>query len=178
MDFIVKLPPSRDLVRPGTKPYDSIWVVVDRLTKMVHLVPCHESIDSEKLAHLYMEYIFARHNVPKTIVSDRGSTFSSKFMKSFCEKLGSKVQTSTAFHPQTDGQTERTNQEVEQFLRIYCNYQQDDWVEWLLWAEWRLNNIRQSSTGVSAFYANYGYHPELGTRNGKGKGEEVPTATE
>src|SRR6266480_1724706 len=138
-----------------------IWVVVDRLTKMVHLVPCNESITSEQLAHLYMSYIFARHGMPKMIISDRGSPFSSQFMRAFCEKLGAKTKLSTAYHPQTDGQTERTNQSVEQYLRIYCNYQQDDWVAWLPLAEFHLNNVRQASTGVSAYYANYGFHPEL-----------------
>ena len=105
-DFIVKLPLSRDPDWPKGGEFDSIWVVVDRLTKMVHLVPCNESITSEQLAHLYMSYIFMRHGMPKTIISNRGSLFSSQFMRAFCEKLGMKTKLSTAYYPQTDGQTE------------------------------------------------------------------------
>src|SRR4051794_26252023 len=76
----------------------------------------------------------------------------SQLMRAFCEKLGAKTKLSTAYHPQTDDQTERTNQSLEQYLRIYCNYQQDDWVAWLPLAEFHLNNVRQASTGVSAYY--------------------------
>src|SRR5438552_16891723 len=82
-------------------------------------------------------------------------------MPAFCDKLGAKTKLLTAYHPQTDGQTERTNQSLEQYLRIYCNYQQDDWVAWLPLAEFHLNNIMQERTGVSAYYASYGFHPEL-----------------
>ena len=103
IDFIVKLLLSRDLDQPKGREFDSIWVVVDRLMKMVHLVLCNESITSEQLAHLYMSYIFARHSMPKTIISNRGSPFSSQFMRAFCKKLGAKTKLSTAYHPQTDG---------------------------------------------------------------------------
>ena len=72
-----------------------------------------------------------------------------------------KTKLSTTYHLQTDSQTEQTNQSLEQYLRIYCNYQQDNWVAWLPLAEFHLNNIRQASTGVSAYYASYGFHPEL-----------------
>ena len=161
LDLIIALPPSADPVRSGTQPYDSIWVVVDRLTKMTHLVPTYEALSSEDMAYMYIEHVFSKHGAPSSIISDRGGHFASRFMKAFCENLGAKLHLSTAFHPQTNGQTERTNQGVEQYLRAYCNYQQDDWVTWLPLAEFQLNNSLSASTGTTPFYANYGFHPTM-----------------
>jgi transposase InsO family protein len=119
MDFVTGLPNSRG--------YDTIWVVVDRLTKMRHLVPCSTTIDAEGLANLFMNHIFRLHSVPDTIVSDRGPQFTSRFWKHLCHSLKIEPRLSMAFHPETDGQTEQMNSIMEQYLRAYVNYQQDNW---------------------------------------------------
>lgn len=157
MDFIVKLPVSEEPVT--SVKYDSIWVVVDRLTKMSHFVPCNETISASDLAHLFMSKIFSAHGLPENIVSDRGSLFVSKFISSLCLMADVKQKISTAYHPQTDGQTERVNQVLETYLRTYCNYQQDDWVSYLPLSQFVYNNSEHASTKTSPFYANYGYHP-------------------
>lgn len=153
MDFIVKLPVSQG--------FDSILVVVDRLTKMAHFLPCNETIDAPGLAQLYIKHIFRIHGLPESIISDRGSTFLSKFWLKVVELLSITPKPSTAFHPETDGQTERVNQCLEQFLRCYTNHQQDDWSSWLPIAEFQYNNCQNTSTGSSPFYANYGFHPRM-----------------
>ena len=155
LDFIVKLPQSRLYKMP----MDSILVVVDCLTKMAHFVPCQESMDAEKLAQLFMREIFRLHGVPDSIISDRGTTFTAAFTSSLCKLLKIKHLRSTAYHPQTDGQTERVNQVLEQFLRIYVNYQQDNWVDLLPLAEFAYNNAKHVSINATPYYANYGYHP-------------------
>lgn len=154
MDFIVGLPPS-------TNGYTCIWVVVDRLTKMAHFIPCKETINSEGLAHLFLDNIFRLHGLPTSIISDRGSIFTSRFWQSLLSLLKIKSCMSTAFHPQTDGQTERINSILEQYLRSYLNYQQDDWVSLLAIAEFSYNNTVQSSIRHSPFEANYGFHPRF-----------------
>jgi IS30 family transposase len=110
MDFIVGLPRT-----PAG--YDSIWVIVDRLTKVAHVIPVRTNYTGAKLAELYMTRIVCLHGVPKKIVSDRGSQFTSRFWKKLHESLDTKLNFSSAYHPQTDGQTERTNQVLEDMLR-------------------------------------------------------------
>jgi IS30 family transposase len=102
MDFIVGLPRTRD-------GYDSIWVIVDRLTKVAHFIPVKTTYTGAKLAELYMSMIVCLHGVPKKIVSDRGTQFTSRFWGKLHESLDTKLNFSSAYHPQTDGQTERTN---------------------------------------------------------------------
>ena len=153
MDFIVKLPRSEG--------FDTILVIVDRLTKMSLFIPTTTNITSEQLADLYVTHVFSKHGVPADIVSDRGTEFTSKFWRSLGTRLNMKLNFSTAYRPQTDGQTERTNQTLEQYLRLYCNYRQDNWVELLPLAEFAYNNASHSSTQVSPFFANYGYHPSI-----------------
>lgn len=151
MDFIVKL-----LISHG---YDSIWVVCDRLTRAAHFVPCNETIDAPGLAWLFLDRIFWYHGLPDSIISDRGSVFVSKFWKELTSLLQVDHRTSTAYHPQTDGQTERTNQTLETYLRAYVSYQQDDWVDYLPLAEFAFNSHVNSSTNQTPFFANYAYHP-------------------
>jgi len=152
MDSIVKLPLSNG--------FDSILVIVDRFTKMAHFIPYQElGFDAPNLATLYQQHIFRLHGLPKDIVSDRGPVFNSKFWRAFTSGLGIKCNFSTAFHPQTDGQTERVNQTLEQYLRMFCSYQQDNWADLLSSAEFTYNNTDHSSTKYSPFYANTGYHP-------------------
>jgi hypothetical protein len=161
MDFITKLPRAREphLVRD----YDSILVVCDKLTKFSYFLPFREEYTAEDLAYIFFRNIFANHGMPEEIISDRDKLFTSKFWESLCGLTRTKRKLSTSFHPQTDGQTERTNQTLEQYLRCYSNYLQTDWVELLPIAQFCFNN-HDSTTGVTPFYANYGFHPrfELG----------------
>lgn len=151
MDFVVELPPSKEMT--------TILVVVDRLTKMAHFIPTKGVPTAEKTAELMIREVFRLHGIPDNVVSDRGVQFTSKFWRSFCMSLGVTVNLSSAFHPQSNGQTERTNQTLEQYLRCFVSYLQDDWVDYLPTAEFAYNNSKHSSTSLSPFYVNSGYHP-------------------
>ena len=139
MDFITDLPVSDG--------FDTILVVVDRLTKMAHFIPCHKTVTSAQTAELLMQNVFRLHGIPDETVSDRGPQFLAKYYKRLMELLGVEVKLSSAFHPQTDGQTERVNQVLEQYLRCTINYQQEDWVQLLPQAEFPYNNSLHVSTG-------------------------------
>ena len=102
------------------------------------------------------------HGLPETALSDRGPQFVAGFMKELNDILGIKTKLSTAYHPQTDGQTERVNQEVEQYLRLFVSHRQNDWPEWISGAEFAYNNKVHTSTQVSPFFANYGLNPRMG----------------
>ena len=154
MDFITGLPKSGG--------YTQIWVVVDRLSKMAHFIPMVTGAKSpaKDLATTFAREIWRLHGLPSDIVSDRGSVFISGFWKELMEHLGIELNMSTAFHPQTDGQTERVNQVLETYLRHYANFQQDDWVDLLPLAEHAYNTATSETTKVSPFFANYGFNPE------------------
>jgi hypothetical protein len=107
-----------------------------------------------------MKEIWRLHGIPEKMVSDRGTQFTSNLMKGIFKRLGIEGAYSTAYHPQTDGLSERTNQELKQYLRNYCNYRQDDWAKYLPMAEFAHNNAANSTTKQSPFLANYGYHPK------------------
>ncbi len=126
---------------------------------MRHLIPCRDTTTAEELARLYVKHVGRHHGLPKTIITDRGSTFTSRFWKAVCKEWGTELKFSTAFHPQTDGQTERFNAIMEQYLRSYVNYLQDDWVDRLPLAEFAANNQASETIGISPFFANYGYDP-------------------
>jgi hypothetical protein len=117
-DFIVKLPLSSG--------YDSISVIVDRYTKIAHFIPCTETITAKRTAKLLMTYVFKLHGFPSEIISDRGPQFILRVWEFILKTLIIKKKLSTSYHPQTDGQTERTNQTLEQYLHCYVNYQQED----------------------------------------------------
>jgi hypothetical protein len=153
VDFVVELPESNGCT--------VIMVVVDRLSKMRHLIPCSE-ITAPAVARLFLWYVWKLHGLPDTIVSDRGSQFVSAFWDELTKQLRIDARLSTAFHPETDGQTERMNAVMEQYLRAYVTYLQDDWYDWLPMAEFTANNASSESTGVSPFLANSGQHPRLG----------------
>lgn len=157
MDFIVDLPES--------KSFDSIFVVVDRLTKMAHFVPCNKTVTGEETAKLFMENVYKYHGLPNDIISDRGTQFTSKFWQSLFKILQVKINLSSAYHPQTDGQTERVNQVLEQYLRCSINYHQDNWVDLLPLAEFAYNNTFQESIHQTPFFANYAYHPRFDSLN-------------
>jgi hypothetical protein len=109
MNFIVKLPPSRDPANPRSPPFDLILVVVDRFMKMAHFIPCYKTTTGPQLAHLIIKNMVARHEVPSSIVSDRGKPFIGKFMRELSGRLGIEQKFSMAYHSQTDSQTEHTN---------------------------------------------------------------------
>ena len=153
MDFIEQLPPSEG--------FDTILVVVDRLTKMALFIPTYATDDAPRLASIFLTHVFSKHGTPVDIVSDRGKHFVSRFWASLCALLGIKSNLSNTYHPETDGQTECVNQILEQYLRLYINYEQDNWGDLLPLAEFAYNNTSHSATGVTPFFANYGYHPLL-----------------
>ena len=153
MDFITDLPPSNS--------FDCIFVVVDRLTKMAHFDPCNKTSSSEDTARLFLDNVYRYHGLPDDIVSDRGTQFVSKFWRSLFEILKVDIKLSSAFYPQTDGQTERVNQVFDQYLRCSINYQQDDWTAYLPLAKFAYNNTLHASTQQTPFFSNYGYHPKL-----------------
>ncbi|MBW0512850.1 hypothetical protein O181_052565 [Austropuccinia psidii MF-1] len=119
MDFITQLPLSNS--------FDSILVIVDRFSKMAVFISTISSITSLDLAHLLIKNIFSKHGLPSSIVSDRGSIFVSSFWTNLLQQLKISRDLSTAYHPETDGQTERVNQILEQYLQMYVSYHQDDW---------------------------------------------------
>ncbi|WVZ97385.1 hypothetical protein U9M48_042927, partial [Paspalum notatum var. saurae] len=149
MDFIVGLPRTQ-------KGYNSIWVVVDRLTKVAHFIPVNTTYSGARLAELYISRIVCLHGVPKRIISDRGSQFTSRFWEQLHDSLDSKLRFSTAYHPQTDGQTERTNQILEDMLRACAIQYGTSWDKSLPYAEFSYNNSYQASLKKSPFEAPYG----------------------
>ncbi|CAD0052049.1 unnamed protein product [Aureobasidium pullulans] len=128
MDFITGL---RSLNSAGRsklcQQYDSILVMVDRLTKYTHFIPCMKSITAEELAHLVLDRLIRYHGIPKSFITDRDKLFTSNYWKTLVSVMGIKHKLSTAYHPQTDGQTERANQTLEAYLRHYVSYAQDNW---------------------------------------------------
>ena len=138
--------------------YDSILVIVNRLTKMVQYKLMQTTITAPALANVILNVVVRYHGLPDSIVSDRGSVFTSKFWSSLCYFLSIKRRLSTAFHPQTDGQTERQNSTMEAYLRAFVNYEQDNWAKLLLMAEFAYNNTKYVSTGYTLFELNCGYH--------------------
>ena len=161
-DFITKLPLAQE--------YDSILVVVDRLTKMVHFIPTIEKTSAEGLARLFRDNVWKLHGLPESIISDRGPQFAAGLMKELNEMLQIKRKLSTAFHPQTNGQTERVNQELEQYLRMFIDHRQEQWPEQLGIAEFTYNNKAYLSTKISPFKANYRQDPRMGFE-GRKKGK-------
>jgi transposase InsO family protein len=125
---------------------------------MAHFTPCSKSIMTEETAQLILDGIVRLHGLPEEIVSDRGPQFASKFWRRLFELLGVDIRLSSAFHLKTNGQTERTNQTLEQYLHCTVNYQHDDWLALLSQAEFAYNNTTHASTEISPFFANYGFH--------------------
>ena len=149
MDFVFKLPPT-------VQRHDEIWVVVDRLTKSAHFLPIRQKISPHKLAELFMNHIVSLHGVPVSIISDRDPRFTSRFWKRLMKELGVKLNLSTAFHPQTNGQSERTIQTLEDMLRSCVLQFKGHWNEYLPLAEFTYNNSYHSSIEMSPYEALYG----------------------
>jgi hypothetical protein len=150
MHFIVGLPRTQT-------GYDSIWLIVDRLTKVGHFVPIKTTYSGQQLAELYMSRVVCFHRVPKKIVSDRGTQFTSKFWERFHETLDTKLHFSSAYHPQIDGQTERYNQILEDMLRACAMQYGRNWDKSLSYAEFSYNNGYQESLKMAPFEMLYGH---------------------
>ena len=154
MDLITQLPRT-------AAGHDAIVVFVDKLSKMVHYAPTTTSVTAPQLARIMFDVVVRQHGVPVSIVSDRDARFTSVFWRALWQQLGTRLAMSTAYHPQTDGQTERANRTLEDMLRAYVSYRQTDWDKHLTAAEIAYNNSVQASTGFSPFFLNAGQHPHL-----------------
>jgi len=137
---------------------------------MVHFIPTTEKTSAEELARLFRDNVWKLHGLPKSIILDRGPQFTAGLIWELNEMLGIKSKLSMAFHPQTDRQTERVNQELEQYLRMFIDHRQEQWPEWLGTAEFAYNNKAHSSTRMLSFKANYRQDPRMGFE-GRKKGK-------
>ncbi|GJP67944.1 hypothetical protein CLOP_g24702, partial [Closterium sp. NIES-67] len=152
LDFITGLPPI-------TSGHDAILVVIDKFSKMGHFIPTHTTACTEETAQLFVRYIISQHGIPTTLISDGDPKFTSKFWKELMSLLGTKLAMSSAYHPQTDGQTERLNQIVEQLLRAACRDEISKWDLHLPILEFAYNNATHAAIGQTPFFLCYGRHP-------------------
>ncbi|GJY74289.1 reverse transcriptase domain-containing protein [Tanacetum coccineum] len=159
MDFVTKLPKS-------SQGYDTIWVIVDRLTKSAIFMPMRETDPLDKLARMYLKEVVTKHGIPVSIICDRDPRFASNFWRSLQKALGTSLDMSTAYHPQTDGQSERTIQTLEDMLRACVIDFGNGWVKHLPLVEFSYNNSYHASIKAAPFEALYGrkcpFHRVLG----------------
>ena len=158
MDFVTELPISTDWKGDS---YNSILVTVDRLIKIMHYKPFKVTIDVSGLAEVILDVVVRYYNLLDSIVSDKGSLFISKFWSLLCYFFDIKRRFSTAFHPQTDGQTKQQNSTMEAYPRTFVNFEQNDRARLFLIAEFAYNNAKNASTGHTPFELNCGYHPRM-----------------
>jgi hypothetical protein len=171
MDLITDLPESNS--------FDSIFVVVDRLTKMVFAFPCNKTATAGTLARLLMEHVVLKgFGLPKNIVTDRDPRFMSEVWQTLMTLIGTKHKPSTAFHPQTDGQTERYNRVLEEVLRNYIDPAQHDWADLLPYAVFVINNTVHSVTQHTPYFLHQGFHPRTPLNWHKPEPEVVPSLSE
>ncbi|EEB89307.1 hypothetical protein MPER_12608 [Moniliophthora perniciosa FA553] len=154
VDFIVELPEAHG--------FDAVMNVVDTTGKRAHFLPTHTTVNAEGAARLYLKDVWKHHGLPVNMISDRGTQVVAEFTRELYRLLGIKVAASTAYHPQTDGQTERVNQELEEYLRLFVSHRQDDWDELLPLAEFSYNNHIHSSTQQTPFMLDTGRNPRMG----------------
>jgi hypothetical protein len=171
MDLITDLPKCASGV-------DAVVVFVDRLTKMIVCAPTTKTVTAPQLAQIFVFKVFCQFGLPSSIVSDRDVRFTSNFWQALWQMLGTKLKMSTAFHPQTDGQTERANRTVEEMLRPYVHPRQDDWDQHLDLVAFAYNNATQASTGQTPFFLNHGRHPATPFDRALPRESEVPAANQ
>jgi len=153
LDFIVKLPMSDGK--------DTILTITDHdCSKAALFIPCNETIDAAGVATLYATQVFPHYGLPKKVISDHDTRFASNFSRELCDILKIRQNISMAYHPQTDGQSERTNQSLEQYLRLYCGSRQDDWAHWLPLAQYTHNSWPNLSTKKAPFELILGFTPQ------------------
>ncbi len=175
IDFVTGLPVSTNW---KGETYDLILVIVNRLSKMIHYKPVKVTIDAPALAEVIIEVVMQYHGLPDSIVSDRGSVFTSKFWFSLRYFFGIKWKLSMAFHTQTDGQTKRQNSTMKAYLRAFVNYEQDNWARLLPMAEFAYNNTKNVSTGHTLFEHNCGFHPRASYKEDVNPRSQLKSADE
>ncbi|KAL0194835.1 hypothetical protein M9458_008407, partial [Cirrhinus mrigala] len=153
LDFVTGLPDSQGK--------NTILTIVDRFSKAVHLVALPGLPSAKTTVELILEHVVRLHGFPKDIISDRGPQFTAKFWQAFCRLVGTTSSLSSGFHPQTNGQTERANQQLERFLRCFASEHQRSWASYLVWAELSNNLHTSSTTGLSPFEVCYGFQPPI-----------------
>lgn len=171
MDFTGPLPTTKS-------GHNMLMVVVDKFTKRTHLIPTNSTDTAPDTAQHFFHNIVRLHGLPKIIISDRDAKFTSLFWKSLFKKMGVKLAMSTAYHPQTDGQTERANRTIKEMLRHYISFHQDDWIDHLDTLEYALNDSVQESTGLTPFELDLGYHPLSPLRLQQSNTEDMPIGTQ
>ena len=149
IDFIEKLPSSSG--------FDTILVIVDRLTKQSIFVPTVDTINAQLLTKFFVLHVFSKHGVLSHVTSNRGTEFVSFFFWTLGKALDMKLHFTSGYHPEGNRQTKCANQTLEKYLQVYCKYQQDNWSELLPLAEFAPN----ATTGITPFFANKGYHPNI-----------------
>jgi len=154
VDFVVELPESFG--------HDAVMTVVDAVSKRVHFIPTYTMVTAEGAARLFLHYVWKLHGLPKRVISDHGPQFVALFTKELYRLLGIQISSATAWHPQTDGQTERVNQELDQFLCLFVNEWQDDWYDLLPIADFQHNNHVHSATQQPLFLLDTGRIPRMG----------------
>lgn len=153
LDFVTGLPPSEGNT--------TVLTVVDRFSKMVHFIPLTKLPSAKETADVVLHHVFRLHGFPRDVVSDRGPQFISQFWRAFCKLLGATVSLSSGYHPESNGQTERLNQELETGLRIMASRNPSSWSKQLIWIEYAHNTLPCSSTSLTPFQCAYGYQPPL-----------------
>src|SRR5260221_3942197 len=147
---------------PDSKGHNAILVVVDCLSKWINTIPTVTSLDSAGVAQLFLEHVWCHHGLLEEVISNHGPAFVSNFSCELAALLRVKLTPSTSYHPQTDGQMERVNQEIEAYLRVFVSHQQDDWADWLPLVEFTYNNKVHAATHQTPFELDAGQHPHLG----------------
>jgi len=160
MDLITQLPESNS--------YNAICVIVNRLTKRAYFIPINNWFSSKDMTQLLYDKIYPLYRLPLQIISDRGVQYSTELFQEWCKILGIESTMSTAYHPQTDGQTEHVNQALEQYLRCYVDYNLSNWSDLLPSAEFVYNNQVHKGIKESSFYLEYDRHPKAGSIITKG----------
>ena len=152
---------STDLITglPLVDGYDAIVTFVCHFTKMAHFVPVSKTISAKGFAKVYLDHVYRLHGLSKVIISDRDPRFTSHYYQSLMRGLRTRLNISSAYHPQTDGATERVHRTIESILRGYCYNQHNTWLAHLSLAEFSYNNTKHASTGFSPFEVQYGYAP-------------------
>lgn len=158
MDFIMELPKT-------DTGYNAVCVFVDKLTKMTHIAPCHTTTTAQQFAILYLDNVVKHHGFQNIIITDRDPRWTSEFWREVCDQFETKLRFSSAFHPETDGQTERTNRTLEEMLRHYVSPDHCDWDTHLPMIEFAMNNSLQSATGQTPFFLYTGRHPHTPLSN-------------
>uniref|UniRef100_A0A3B3HRL8 Integrase catalytic domain-containing protein n=1 Tax=Oryzias latipes TaxID=8090 RepID=A0A3B3HRL8_ORYLA len=153
VDFVTGLPDSQG--------HTVIFTVIDRFSKFCHFIPLHQLPTASETADILVQHIFRHHGIPSDIVSDRGPQFISQVWKAFCSALGATVSLTSGYHPQSNGQAERANQELEASLRCLAADNPSDWSKYLVWVEYAHNSHPSSATGISPFEASLGFSPPL-----------------